>query len=282
MRRFSRILALLLATVAVALLTPTSSAKAITNGFVDENNTYSNAGIFVVQRHSDGRLFGLCSGTLIAPTVFLTAGHCTEAFLVRIAPRGFTAFVSFDNPIPLGSLTDLKKTNLTPVTEVITNPNFSQRQDDPGDIGVLILAAGSTSGITPATLPTLGLLDQLAAKNGLRDAVFTVVGYGLQDREEGGGPPVFTSVNPVPRMYAFSSFLALHQAFLRLSQNEATGDGGACAGDSGGPSFLDVGGQRILVAIAVQADPPCKAINDDYRLDIASAREFLGQFVILP
>ena len=56
--------------------------------------------------------------------------------------------------------------------------------------------------ITPATLPTLGLLDQLAAKNGLHDATFTAVGYGSEDR-------FGTQLNPVPRMFAFSTFSAL-------------------------------------------------------------------------
>ena len=79
-------------------------------------------------------------------------------------------------------------------------------------------------------------------------------------------------------MYATSSFLALNKAYLRLSQNPATGDGGTCYGDSGGPNFLDVDGRQVLVAITITGDAVCRATNVVYRLDIARAREFLSRF----
>ncbi|MFN2500238.1 MAG: hypothetical protein ABR557_14240, partial [Pyrinomonadaceae bacterium] len=147
---------------------------------------------------------------------------------------------------------------------------------DSGDIGVLILKS-NVKGITPATLPTCGLLDQLAAKNGLKDAVFTAVGYGVQERVVGGGGvPYFQDMNPIPRMFAFSSFNSLNGGYIRLSQNPATGDGGTCYGDSGGPDFLNVDGQQILAAITITGDAVCQATNVDYRLDTASAQGFLA------
>lgn len=84
--------------------------------------------------------------------------------------------------------------------------------------------------------PTAGLLDQLAATGGLQSAVFTVVGYGVQNRVVGGGVPYFEDMNPIPRMYALSSFNALGPGYLRLSQNPAKGDGGSCFGDSATPT----------------------------------------------
>lgn len=282
MLRIPCFLAVLFVMIAAAMLIAPPPAKAITYGFIDGNNTYSNAGAFIVQRQSDDQVFPICSGTLIAPTVFLTAAHCTEFYIQDLAPRGFTALVSFDSPIGFGSLTDLKHTRLIPVTEAISNPNFNQSQSDSGDIGVLILPVRSTKGITPATLPTLGLLDQLAAQGTLQDAVFTPVGYGLQNRVVGGGPPFFEDSNPIPRMFASSSFSALNPGYLRLSQNPATGNGGTCFGDSGGPNFLDVNSRQTLVATTVTGDAVCRSTNVVYRLDTASAREFLEQFVALP
>jgi hypothetical protein len=256
--------------------------RAITYGFVDTNGTFSSTGAFIVQRPSDGRIFPICSGTLISPTVFLTAAHCTAFFNDELAPLGFTAQVSFDGSIPFGSQTDLQHTKLIAVTEAITNPNFTNAQNDSGDIGVLILPTRSTRGITPAILPTRELLSQLAARNGLRNAIFIPAGYGVQNRVVGGGTPFFEDANPVPRMFAYSSFDSLNGGYLRLSQNPSTGDGGTCFGDSGGPNFLDVDGKRILVATTVTGDAVCRSTNVDYRLDTASARDFLGQFVTLP
>jgi hypothetical protein len=83
-------------------------------------------------------------------------------------------------------------------------------------------------------------------------------------------------------MFSFSSFNALSPAFLRLSQNPATGDGGTCFGDSGGPNFMMVDGRRILAAITITGDAVCRATNVTYRLDIPSARDFLAPHVTLP
>jgi hypothetical protein len=281
MRRLPYFTAALVAMVATVVMITPPRASAITYGFVDQKNTYSNTGAFIVKRQSDGRIFAICSGTLISPTVYLTAAHCTQFFTDDLAPFGFTAFVSFDNPIPTGSLTT-RKTKLIPVTQVVTNPNFNQAQSDSGDIGLLLLPGDSTRGITPATLPTEGLLDQLVAQNGHKGAVFTAVGYGLQNRVVGGGQPFFEDDNPIPRMFAFSSFNSLNGGYIRLSQNPATGDGGTCFGDSGGPNFLNVNGTQILAATTVTGDAVCRSTNVDYRLDTASARAFLASFVVLP
>jgi hypothetical protein len=188
--------------------------------------------------------------------------------------------VSFDNPIPWGELT-ARSTRLIPAAQVVTNPAFSQAQDDPGDIGVLVLASRA-QGVTPATLPGAGVLDRLSATGGLQQAVFTAVGYGVQDRVVGGGEPFFQDRNPVPRMFAFSSFSALNRAYLRLSQNPSTGAGGTCFGDSGGPNFLDVEGTRTLVATTVRGDAVCRSTNVTYRLDTEAARRVLGRFVAVP
>jgi hypothetical protein len=281
MQHIRFLLALTLAVAFAAVIVTPHRVKAITYGFVDTNNTYKNAGAFIVKSPTTGNIFPICSGTLISPTVFLTASHCTVFFENDLAPRGFTAFVSFDNPIPFGDLTD-RRTKLIPVTQVVTNPNFNPSQSDPGDIAVLRVNSSDTRGITPATLPTAGLLDQLAAQNGLQNAVFTAVGYGLQNRVVGGGVPFFQDMNPIPRMFAFSSFNSLNPAFLRLSQNPSTGNGGTCFGDSGGPNFFNYNGTRLLAAITITGDAVCRSTNVTYRLDIASARNFLAPYVALP
>ena len=253
------------------LLAPKTSA--ITYGFVDSNNQFRNTGAFIV-RSSNGENFPICSGTLIAPNVFLTAAHCTLFYQQDLAPEGDVAYVSLDQSIPFGSLTS-SKTQLLRVAHVVTNPNYNQSQSDSGDIGVLILER-NVSGVTPATLPACGLLDQLVAQNGLKTATFTNAGYGLQNRVVGGGIPFFQDLNPIPRMFSFSSFNSLNGGYLRLSQNPSTGNGGTCFGDSGGPNFLTVNGKQLIVAITITGDSVCRSTNVDYRLDTVSAQGFLA------
>jgi len=270
-----------------ALLLVVSSSpvpvQAITNGFPDTTNTFSNVGtVFAVG--TDGQGFQLCSGTLISPTVFLTVAHCALYFNDFLAPEGFTLYMSFDNPIPILGLTDVN--TLIPVTQIIPNPMYVQANDthpfnphhgsDPGDLAVIILPLRVTQGITPAALPTLGLLDELTANNALHGVLFTAVGYGSEDR-------FGNRSNPMPRMFAFSAFRALTPGFLQLSINPALNNGGACFGDSGGPDFLSVDGKLILMSInSVGGDHVCRATSGNYRLDTATARDFLKNFVTLP
>ena len=247
------------------------------------HNTFSNVGA-VLAVGTDGQAFQICSGTLISPTVFLTVAHCALYFQDFLAPEGFTLYMSFGNPIPILELTDVN--TLIPVTQFIPNPKYVQATDthpfnphhgsDPGDLAVIILPQLVTHGITPATLPTLGLLDELAVKNALHGVLFTAVGYGSEDR-------FGNRSNPMPRMFAFSAFRSLQPGFLQLSINPNLNNGGACFGDSGGPDFLPVNGKLILMAInSVGGDHVCRATSGNYRLDTATARDFLKNFVTLP
>jgi hypothetical protein len=274
MKRALGLFALLIGLTVGVLLLVSPRVEAITFGFVDSDNTFRNTGAFIVKSPTTGQIFPICSGTMITPQVFLTASHCTIFFEQDLAPRGFTAFVSLDPSIPFGPLTT-NQTKLLSVAHVVTNPNFNQSQSDSGDIAVLILQK-SVSGVTPAVLPSCGLLDQLAAQNGLKNSVFTAVGYGVQNRVVGGGVPFHQDLNPIPRMFAFSSFNSLNGGYIRLSQNPATGNGGTCFGDSGGPNFLTVNGQQILAAITITGDSVCRSTNVDYRTDTASAQAFLA------
>lgn len=274
MKRLICFFALTAGLVVCSLVFVSPRASAITYGFIDSNNTFSNTGAFIVKSPTTGEIFPICSGTMITPNVFLTASHCTVFFEQDLAPAGYVAYVSLDPSIPFGSLTT-NRTQLLAVAHVVSNPNYNPSQSDSGDIAVLILQR-NVRGVTPATLPACGLLDQLVAQNGLKNAVFTSVGYGVQNRVVGGGVPFFQDMNPIPRMFSFSSFNSLNGGYLRLSQNPATDNGGTCFGDSGGPNFLTVNGQQLIVAITITGDAVCRSTNVDYRLDIASAQGFLA------
>lgn len=274
MRRSPLLYALLVTVFLSALIIAPPRSRAITYGFVDSANAFSNTGAFVVRSNATGEIFPFCSGSLITPNVFLTAAHCISFFENELEPAGFTAFVSFDGSMGFGDLTS-NQTTLLDISDLVINPRFTHRQNDPGDIGVVILES-NVVGATPATLPECGLLNDLARRNGLKSAVFTNVGYGVQNRVVGGGVPFFQDLNPIPRMFSFSSFNALNKGYLRLSQNPATGNGGACFGDSGGPVFMTVDNEEIEVAIVITGDVVCQSTNVVYRLDTSSTQNFFA------
>ena len=70
------------------------------------------------------------------------------------------------------------------------------------------------------------------------------------------------------------------QSWLKISMNPSHGDGGTCYGDSGGANFL--GSTNIIAATTITGDAVCRSTNVDYRLDTASARNFLRKYVTLP
>jgi hypothetical protein len=90
--------------------------------------------------------------------------------------------------------------------------------------------------------------------------------------------------NRLPLPPQVSSSNTLNNVWLRLSQNGATSNGDTCYGDSEGPNFLGAGTNETntIASITVTGDAMCLSTNVTYRLDISSARDFLGQYVALP
>ena len=214
----------------------------------------------------------LCSGTLISPTVFLTASHCT-AFLEEegIAPGDVS--VSFDPEPTNADGGALSGATLLPGT-YHTNPLFgSGGNNDPHDIAVVVLDHAYT-GTTPAQLPTANYLSTLALKN----QRFTAVGYGTVREIKQTGPNAFFFDGK--RRFVDQGFNSLTPYWLKLNMNPSTGSGGTCYGDSGGPHFL--GTSKLLVSITITGDTACRATDATYRVDTTSARAFLGQYVTLP
>ena len=255
------------AVAATILVVP---AQAITNGEPDGNG-HPNVGVMVVDFGAGPQR--LCSGELIAPTQFLTAGHCTF-FLVN--NPSILLGVTFD------STYDPSTSTVIPAAAVTVDPLFGKDRGDLHDLGVITLTRPVSA--TPVVLPRAGLLDRLAAQNGLQRQVFTNVGYGATGYTFGGGAPTLVNFTDAVRRISTSPFMALEQNVLRLQGNtQVTGLGGTCTGDSGSADYLNVGGTDVAVAIvSPPSDSRCVANDSHYRLDTPSARAFLGHFVTLP
>lgn len=155
----------------------------------------------------------------------------------------------------------------------VTHPLFgSGGRNNSYDIAVFLLDDVVT-GVEPARMAPLGFLDTLAAP---RQQTFTAVGYGTVRQINRQGPQAF--LPGWRREKADQQLLSLTKAWVTFSMNLATGNGGTCYGDSGGPHFL--GG--FVVAITITGDAVCKATDKDYRVDTPWAQAFLSEFVTLP
>jgi hypothetical protein len=252
--RFSITLACLTAAVAAA------PAAAITNGTPDGNGHPEVGALLAQQAYSDGT-WAECTGTLISPTVFLTAAHCDEG-VSRVAVTFASTYVAGKSATYSGTYH--------------ADPAYDQKQSDPHDVAVVVLDT-AVKGITPARLPQAGSLDAVDTTT-----QFTPVGYGGQAVNQGGGPKTFSYADV--RYVTTGTLNSLTPSWLRISMNPSTGNGGTCYGDSGGPNFLGAGATEtnIVAGTTITGDTFCRSTNVDYRMDTPSARAFLAPFVTLP
>jgi hypothetical protein len=216
----------------------------------------------------DGEPVWRCSGTLIAPRVFLTAGHCVGdgATSARV---WFGSDLTENEEYPYGGETSIEGTP-------IPHPLYLWGGSDPHDVGVVILEEEITH-IEPATLPIPDLLTQLKKnrilEGGYEEGVyFRSVGYG--GTLESWPPPVIAY--DLIRRWSESEYVALTKVHLHLSQKAVFDEGGSCFGDSGGPIFwVDPEGNEIIVAVTSTGDAQCVATGLDYRVDVPEILEWI-------
>lgn len=254
-----------IAAAAVLLVLGVSSAGAITYGTEDGNLHPYVGGI--VEQDPSSRWYGTpyCTGSLVSPTVFVTAAHCGGYARVP---------VSFESTIDAGSKVVWGTWH--------QHPGYYGGADNPLDVAVVVLdkpVRGTTARIAP-----LGLLDRMKADGTLNQSTaFTSVGYGAQETEppHGWGAPGSSFTYLDTREWAIGYFNALGKGYLTISQNIASGSGGTCYGDSGGPQFLGGTDSNLQVSVTVTGDMFCKSTNKVQRLDIFEVQSWLSQFVDL-
>jgi trypsin len=283
-RRPRRLLAVLVAslTLTMAMAMP---AAAVTHGDLD-GNAHPYVGLMVAQ-DEDGVPLWRCSGTLMSPTVFLTAGHCTED------PAAHVEIWFSAGPVPLGSGYPAATPGdpcdgITgyPCTGDVGGTPFTHPQYNPDafflfDLGVVVLdeAFASPNGVYGA-LPELNSLDSL--KPGPRSK-FTSVGYGLQAAFPDAA--AWKNEGTRIRMVAHPQLLQINvpgftgDYSLLLSNNARTG--GTCFGDSGGPNFL-ADSNVVAGVTSFGINPTCGGTGGVYRVDRADDLEWLATFGITP
>ena len=254
---------LLLALVAalVAMVMVASPAGAITGGQKDTQNLYPFVGLLAFY-DAEGQYMHRCSGTLISSTVVLTAAHCTDGTT--------TAYAYFQVEVP----DDFRENPTGLLGATYTHPDYNANTLD-NDVGVVVLEQAVNLSEYPVLAPE-GFLSDLKAAHEIQDDTFVAVGYGLLD----GWPPPNLQDNE-DRWYSTSPYQGLTQQNLHLLQNpNATGDGGTCFGDSGGPHFWQ--DTLIIVSVTSWGDAICRANDMTQRIDLASVLDWLAEFGVTP
>ena len=261
------ILVLSVLVVALLLVTP---ALAITDGELDGEG-HPFVGLMVAQDAAGNPLWR-CSGTLLSPTLFLTAGHCTEAPAAH-------AEIWFDADVENG-----RPGNGYPFTGDVGGTTYTHPQYDPNafflyDLGVVELEEPVVMD-EYGSLPQLNELDRMAKRRGQQDVTFTAVGYGMQKSfpDAASWKNVALRIRMVahPKLNQINAPGFTGDFSLLLSNNANTG--GTCFGDSGGPNFI--GTSTVVGGVTSYGlNGNCAGTGGVYRVDRADDLEWLyGEF----
>ena len=266
-----RVTIALLLTLVLALST-IGAASAVTDGELD-GNRHPYVGLMVAQ-DADGNPLWRCSGTLLNSTLFLTAGHCTEAPAAHVE-IWFASDV--ESGIPANGYPFDGDVGGIPYTHSQYNPNAFYLYD----LGVVVLDKPVRMRQYGA-LPGQDVLDSLATQRGTQDVTFTAVGYGLQESFPDAAS--WKENNQRVRMLARPHLLQINTGFtgdfsLLLSNN--TNTGGTCFGDSGGPNFI--GDSNVVGAVTSYGlNGNCAGTGGVYRVDRADDLNWLAKFGVTP
>jgi secreted trypsin-like serine protease len=254
MRRLTALLAALAAAIAIGVV----PAGAITDGELDGNG-HPYVGLMVAQTAAGAPLWR-CSGTLLSPTLFLTAGHCTEAPAAHVE-IWFDADV--ESGIPGNGYPNTGDVGGTPYT----HPDYNPAAFFVRDLGVVVLDEPMPMS-EYGTLLEEDQLDALKTKRGKQDVTFTAVGYGLQESFPDAAS--WKENNVRVRMVAHPKLNQINVPgftgdFSMLLSNNAN-TGGTCFGDSGGPNFL--GTSTIVAGVtSFGINGNCAGTGGVYRVD---------------
>jgi Trypsin len=285
---------LVLATMALAILVAGGVAQAIINGEPDKGpKAHPYVGALVSVPPSGefkGQRIPLCSGTLISPKVFLTAGHCTDFLTKEDLPTS----VSLDPTYKPGASKVVSATPYTHPKFCIPTPEDKGkcrlppgRPDKVGtlprdiryDVGVAVLNRPVRMAAY-GSLPDAGLVDTL--KEGQR---LTTVGYGATGFDLISRPPLQPQPRPLDDRYRATVRLldtknpAIGEKFVKTTgAGLIRGKGEAsCFGDSGGPLFLP-DQQTIVGVTSFVSTPVCRGPVYYQRVDLPRVLKWVRSF----
>lgn len=193
-----------------------------------------------------------CTGTVVAPRVVLTAGHCVEDIeSSSIVEPGEIAVAT-----GVSNLTKIPRANISEVVQVLAYPNFDPTKLQ-GDAGLLILAA-------PVAAPPIALATSADAALYEAGDPLTIAGWGIDDRNTGHAPNQLQAASvPVEEAARCKRGTKRFYPFFDPSRQVCALDIPGfkittCHGDSGGPAIATrADGTPVEIGVTSLGDGTC-------------------------
>jgi hypothetical protein len=269
-----RKLVMVFVALAIVLSLSVVPVLAITGNYVpDYEHPFVGLAVFYA---ANGEFLHRCSGSLISPTVFLTAGHCTDATTGATTARVYfqqDAGTHYDPATQLDPVSGYPEYCAAgtegvscATSDELYNYGFADFAGFPNthDAGLVILDQPITLS-EYGQLAAPGTLDPLDTRRGRQNLTFTVSGYGL------------SLSNPVhvesyrERLMATSRLVNLRSSltggFNLQTNGNGKGQGGTCSGDSGGPVFYPADTNIIVAVTSFGLNSWCRGVDFAYRTD---------------
>lgn len=179
-----------------------------------------------------------CTGTLVSPTIVVTAAHCLQSWWGDpISTDEVRIVYGYTEPDTAPS------SDRRTVSSVTPNPNYdpwanvdSDGMGHTNDIGVVVLDEPVENGVITPILPSAQLDPTLVDGTDIH-----VVGYGVYNMNTQAGGILYKALTPYMRRVQWEMLAG------------SPGNPDSCNGDSGGPAYVVAGGNLYLAGITSRA-----------------------------
>jgi secreted trypsin-like serine protease len=217
-----------------------------------------------------GKIAYQCTGTVIAPSLVLTAGHCAENMQTgaTYGASGYRVVIGAVEPL-------VPNLPVSTVLGVIVYPRLSRRFDR-GDAALLVLS-------TPTTAPPIALAGTATARRlAAAGTAATMVGWGRTSYEQLTLTEHLQSAATAVQAGQWCNRNAppffVRSEICTISPPSYTT--GVCEGDSGGPLLVaGPSGEPVEVGVADHVYDKCSTRHPSVYASVSSLSSWIGSWV---